>query len=164
MSAGRIRRAAVESRPDAQGIRSTESRIWFDELPHAAEKTPQGWQVSWLPDRDDLTAQQAQDALLVAKLSHTWRSRDLAIRDWPKTQRLARGIGVNPREAVALVREFDARARAEATPEPTRGPDGRMRLVMVDAPRPPRVRTPGRAPNQWLASGQILDLDRGLDR
>lgn len=160
----RSRSVRVEVRRDAHGIRIAESRMWFDELPHSAEKTERGWRVSWLPDRDDLTGEQARDALLVAKLSHTWRTRALAIRDWPKTQRLAHGIGVNPREAVHLVREFEARARAEATPTPMRGPDGQMRMVMVDAPQPPQVRTPGRGPNQWLGSGRSLDMERGLDR
>ncbi|QLY33289.1 hypothetical protein H0264_14555 [Nocardia huaxiensis] len=157
-----------------QGIRTTAQSMWFDELPHTAHLGEQGWQVSWLPDRDNLSLEQARDALLMAKLSTSYRIRELARRDWPRIQELARGIGVNPRDAVKLVRDAEAHARNHAVPtvaaqlphlaiHQDAHPELWDREIRVDA-RPPTVRTPGRVPGQWLKSGEFLDLERGQDR
>ncbi|MEC3957530.1 hypothetical protein VMT65_31165 [Nocardia sp. CDC153] len=154
------------------GIRTEPRRMWLDELPHTATAGRQGWQVSWLPNRNDLSQQQAHDALVVAKLANSYRVAEMARRDWPEIQKLARSIGVPPREAVTLIRDAEARARDRAVPTtaaqvPHLGvheaahPELWDREIRVDAPTPPRVHTPGRVPDEWLISGELLDLDRG---
>lgn len=159
----------------AAGVRVAPDRMSFDDLPHTATLGDQGWQVSWLPDRDNLTAEEARDALVVARLSNTHRVRAYARRDWPQIKTLALGIGVDPREAVKLVRTAEAEAHKTAIPTPAqqiphlaaaapRRPETADRLVSVDAPAPPTVRTPGRVPGQWLGSGGFLEQERGLDR
>lgn len=162
-------------RDHVAGIRVAPQRMWFDELPHTACAGERGWQVSWLPDRDDLSPEQARDALLVAKLSTTHRVRDLARRDWPRIRELASGIGVDPYDAVKLVRDAEDQARGHLVPTPVEDlphlaahlsarPDLRDRVILVDAPTPPTVHKPGRVPGQWLGTGEFLDPDRGLDR
>lgn len=162
-------------RDHACGIRVVPHRMWFDELPHAAHEGERGWQVSWLPQRDDLSPEQARDALLVAKLSTSSRMREMARRDWPRIRQLAYGIGVNPRDAVKLVRDAEAHALDHTVPTPAQDiphlamhlpthPEMRDRVILVDPPTPPTVHTPGRVPGQWLESGEFLDRDRGLDR
>ncbi|MFE3229866.1 hypothetical protein [Nocardia sp. NPDC059228] len=157
------------------GIRATDTRMWFDELPHSAERGARGWRVSWLPGHDDLNVEQAHDALVVAKLSTSYRMPELARRDWPRIQQLARGIGVNPRDAVKLVRDVEAQARDRARPMPAAQvphlevhaeahPELWDRTIWVDASALPTVHTPGRVAGQWLCSGEFLDLERGLDR
>lgn len=159
----------------AAGVRVEPNRMGFDDLPHTATRGDRGWQVSWLPDRDDLTAEEARDALVVARLSNSHRVRAFARRDWPQIKTLAFGIGVDPREAVKLVRDAEAQTREAAIPTPVqqiphlteaaaRHPETADRLVSVDAPTPPTVRTPGRVPGQWLGSGAFLEQDRGMDR
>ncbi|MGW0245516.1 hypothetical protein ACWDYH_02640 [Nocardia goodfellowii] len=158
-----------DSFPDAAGIRRTENRMWFDELPHTADHGEQGWQVSWLPDRDNLTLEQAHDALRIAKLSHSHRVPALARRDWPTIRRLAAGIGVDPRAAVKNIRSIEERDAERAVPHfavqishlaihaPAR-PELGEKVIRVDRPSPPTVRTSGRVPGQWLMSGDFLDL------
>ncbi|MEG8184272.1 hypothetical protein GZH49_38100 [Nocardia terpenica] len=165
----------ASSRDQATGIRAEADRMWFDELPHTARRGPQGWQVSWLPGRDDLSAEQAHDALVVAKLSTGYRMRESARRDWPRIKKLAFGLEVDPRNAVKLVRDAETLAREQAIPTPVQQiphlavhlpehPERRDRVVFVDAPVPPTVRTPNRVPGQWLGSGEFLNPDRGMDR
>ncbi|WP_280266697.1 hypothetical protein [Nocardia wallacei] len=160
----RDQRTAIRTRPD---------RMWLDELPHTASRGERGWQVSWLPGRDDLNEEQARDALVVAKLSNSYRMRESARRDWPRIKELAHGLKVDPRDAVKLVRDAEANAREHANPTPAQQiphlaahlpahPELGDRVILVDAAVPPTVRTPGRAPGQWLASGEYLD--RGVER
>ncbi|MBY8861118.1 hypothetical protein K7711_31900 [Nocardia sp. CA2R105] len=161
------------NRDQATGIRLRPDLMWFDELPHTAELSERGWRVSWLPDREDLSHQQARDALAVAKMSTSYRMREFARRDWPQIKKLALGLNVDPRDAVKLVRDAEAHARDQAieTPRsqlphlaastPSR-PQMPERVIRVDAPTPPEVRTPGRVPGQWLGSGEFLD--RGVER
>ncbi|WP_280254632.1 hypothetical protein [Nocardia wallacei] len=155
------------------GIRFVAGRMWFDELPHTALQGDRGWQVSWLPGRDDLSPEQARDALIVAKLSTSYRMREFARRDWPRIKELALALRVDPRDAVKLVRDAEAHSREQAIPTlaqhvshlGTARPGEPDRVILVDPPTAPTVRTPGRSPGQWLAAGERVSLDRGeLDR
>ncbi|GAB2666438.1 hypothetical protein [Nocardia goodfellowii] len=159
-----------DSYPDTVGIRRTEHRMWFDELPHTAHLHQTGWQVSWMPGRNDLTLDQAHDAMLIAKLSHSHRIPALACGDWPAIRRLARHLGVDPRAAVEHIRDLEQREHQKSIATPAEQiphlaihlpdrPALRDRVFHVDAPKPPVVRTPGRVPGQWLLSGEFLDRE-----
>ncbi|MEV6769930.1 hypothetical protein AB0N05_15015 [Nocardia sp. NPDC051030] len=166
---------SVPNRDHTNGIRMEAQRMWFDELPHTAHAGEHGWQVSWLPGRDDLSPEQARNALLVAKLSTSYRVRALARRDWPRIRELAHDIGVDARDAVKLIRDAEAQAREQSVPTPVQQiphlathlpahPELRDRVIHVNLPTSPAVHTPGRVPGQWLASGEFLDRDRGQGR
>lgn len=159
----------------ATGIRSQAQRMWFDELPHTALQGERGWQVSWLPGRDDLSHEQARDGMVVAKLATSYRMRELARRDWPRIKQLALGLGVDPRDAVKLVRDAETHAQQQAVPTPVQQIphlaahlpahlELTERVILVDAPAPPEMHTPGRVPGQWIASGEFLTPERGVDR
>lgn len=163
----------ASNREQAAGIRAESHRMWFDELPHTAQRGERGWHVSWLPGRDDLSLEQARSALLVAKLSTNYRMREFARRDWPRIKELALGLGVDPRDAVKLVRDAETQAREQAISTPVQQvshlavhlpahPELQDRIMRVDAPNPPTVHTPDRVPGQWIASAEFLD--RGVDR
>lgn len=159
----------------ALGIQAADGRMSFEALPHTAERGECGWSVSWLPDRRDLSQEQAQDAMLIAKLSTGYRVAALARRDWPRIRQLAVGLKVDPREAVNLVRAAEAEAREKAVPTPASQvlhlgvstathANAHSRVIYVDVPNPPTVHTPGRVPGQWLMSGEFLDRDREVQR
>ncbi|MEU8900694.1 hypothetical protein AB0C65_32855 [Nocardia sp. NPDC048505] len=162
-----------DSFPDAAGIRRTETRVWFDELPHTADRNERGWQVSWLADRDNLTLDQAHNALLIAKLCNTHRVPAMARRDWPAIRRLAHGLGVSARDAVDQIRGIEQREHDQAIATPIEQlphlaihvparPELGEKVIRVDRPAAPTVRTPGRVPGQWLLSGEFLD--QGVQR